>query len=90
MVMPRQQNNAIITNGERMIMPHVAFDTLEFVKDLEEAGVEAKMAEAQAKAQVKILSNLVDRQVATKLDIQEVRTDINKIDVRIDKLEGRC
>ena len=58
--MPQQQNNAIMLKGEKMIMPLIAFDTLEFVKDLEEAGFEPKMAEAQAKAQVKILSNLVD------------------------------
>lgn len=89
MVMPHHQNNAIIPRGEKIIMSLVAFDTLEFVKDLEEAGFEPKMAEAQAKAQVKILSNLIDRQVATKQDIQELKTDINNVNIRIDKLDTK-
>ena len=59
-----------------MVMPQVAFDTLKFAEELEESGLDPKIAAAQAKAQVKILSDLVDRQLATKDDISRVEDKI--------------
>ncbi len=70
-----------------MIMPQVAFDTLEYAKGLEEAGVEPKIAEAQAKAQVKILSNLLDYKVATKDDLKELKSELKDLGVKIDQVE---
>jgi chromosome segregation ATPase len=76
-----------------MIMPQYAFDTLEYAKELEEAGMEPKIAEAQAKAQVKILSNLLDYKVATKDDLKELKGEIKdlgiKVNSRIDQLDSK-
>lgn len=75
-----------------MTMPQVAFDTSQFVKELEHAGLETKIAEAQAQAQVKILSNLLDRHVATKDDIKDSKTELKNeiIAVRIELIEVKA
>lgn len=70
-----------------MIMPQFAFDTLKYAKELEEAGMEPKIAEAQAKAQVKILSNLLDYKVATKDDLKELKGELKDLGVKIDRIE---
>lgn len=50
------------------------FDTLAFTKKLKGAGVPEKQAEAQAEA----IAEVVNDQIATKFDINNLRTDINK------------
>lgn len=74
-------------------MPQFAFDTLKYAKELEEAGMEPKIAEAQAKAQVKILSNLLDYKVATKDDLKELKGELKdlgvKVNSKIDQLDSK-
>jgi len=69
-----------------MVMPQVAFDTLEYAKELEEAGVEPKMAEAHTRAQVRVLSDFVDRQIATKSDLKELEI---KFDSKFDQIDNK-
>jgi len=72
-----------------MVMPQVAFDTLEYAKELEEAGVEPKMAEAHTRAQVRVLSDFVDRQIATKPDIKELEIKIDHFDSKFDQIDTK-
>jgi chromosome segregation ATPase len=66
-----------------MNMP-LLFDTLQFAKELENAGLDAKVAEAQAKAQFRMLTNLLDQQIATRDDIKEFS---NKLEIKLDQNE---
>lgn len=66
-------------------MSAVTFDTLKFVKELENAGMPQAQAEAQAKALANVLSSL-DTTLATKADIQNVKTEI-KIEIQDVKSE---
>lgn len=50
-------------------MTTITFDTLSFAKRLQSVGVPP----AQAEEQVKILAEIVDNQLATKRDIEELR-----------------
>jgi N12 class adenine-specific DNA methylase len=72
-----------------MIMPQFAFDTLEYAKGLEEAGVEPRIAEAQARAQVKILSNLLDYKIATKDDLKELKGELKDLGIKIELLDSK-
>jgi uncharacterized protein YlxW (UPF0749 family) len=86
-----------------MHMPQVAFDTLAYAKKLKQAGVDPKIAEAHAEAQVEVLSEIVDRKLATKGDVEDLRGDVNTLkmdvkdlredvrdlDVKIDQVEIR-
>ena len=60
------------------------FDTLTAARDLEAAGVERGQAEAIASA---IRNGQGD--LATKADIAAVRTDIHRLEGRLDALESR-
>jgi capsular polysaccharide biosynthesis protein len=57
-------------------MSAVTFDTLKFVKELENAGMPQAQAEAQAKALANVLSESLDTTLATKADIQNVKTEL--------------
>ena len=61
-------------------MPSVAFDTLEFVEHLKEAGVPEKQAKAIAEAQKQAFFQVLDTSLATKADVfsvkSELRTDL--------------
>jgi hypothetical protein len=57
-------------------MSAVTFDTLKFVKELESAGMPQAQAEAQAKALANVLSESLDTTLATKADIQEVKSEL--------------
>ena len=63
----------------------MTIDTLEYVKKLEAAGVERKLAEAHAEA----LREAVAREVATKADVDAgvLRLD-NRIDASVQVLRG--
>lgn len=82
-----------------MNMPVVAFDTLEYAKELELAGIPIEQAEALARAQAKVFSGLVRDQLATKDDIRNMATkddirdmatkdDIRGLDIRLTHLES--
>lgn len=68
-------------------MPAIAFDTLHYVKRLQEAGVSAKQAEAQADVLSEVMSLNPDK-LATKEDVKDMAT---KADLRneVVRLEGR-
>ena len=61
----------------------VAFDTLEYAKELEAAGFTAEQAEVQAKA----LARIVNETLATKADIEalklELKRDIKELEERL-------
>ncbi|MBS4096867.1 MAG: DUF1640 domain-containing protein [Sulfuricella sp.] len=60
-------------------MSTVTFDTLKFVKELENAGMPQAQAEAQAKALANVLSESLDTTLVTKADIKDVKTEITAI-----------
>jgi len=57
-------------------MSTVTFDTLKFVKELENAGMPQQQAEAQAKALANVLSESLDTTLATKSDMQDVKSEL--------------
>ena len=57
----------------------IAFDTLAFVNKLKNAGVPEKQAEVQAAA----IAEIVNEQMATKLDIMELRRDIKELETKM-------
>ena len=56
-------------------MNAVTFDTLAFAKRLQEAGVPIAQAEAHANAHADFLTHQLLSDVATKTDLQALRTD---------------
>ena len=56
-------------------MTSLAFDTHASVKKLKEAG----FTEQQAEAQVQVLAGIIESSLATKLDIAEVKRDIERL-----------
>ncbi len=63
-------------------MSTITFDTHKFVKDLRDTGVPEPQAEAFVRAQQEILAQALDDTLATK-------RDIDRTDVKIDKLESK-
>ena len=60
-------------------MSTVTFDTLKFVKKLEEAGMSQKEAEAIATAQSEAFEELTKtKELATKTDLHEMKYDLLK------------
>ncbi len=64
-------------------MSAVTFDTLKFVKTLENAGFNAQQAEAIAQAQQTAISESAELILATKDDVTSIRSDILKVDAEI-------
>jgi len=64
-------------------MSSVTFDTLKFVRTLENAGFNAQQAEAIAQAQQNAISESAELILATKDDVTSIRSDIQKVDVEI-------
>ena len=62
-----------------MGMPSVAFDTHEAVKRLLHAGADERLAEAV----VATVGGAISDQVATKSDLAELRTHIEKFELRM-------
>jgi hypothetical protein len=56
-------------------MTSLAFDTYASVKKLKDAG----FTEQQAEAQVQVLAEIIESNLATKLDIAEVKRDIEAL-----------
>jgi len=74
----------------------VLFDTLEYVRKLERAGVPAQQAEAQAEALADALGSAVAthddlRAVETRLEarIASVEAKVDKLDARVDRVDAR-
>ncbi len=59
----------------------VAFDTLEYAKELEAAGFTTQQAEVQAKD----LARVVDERLATKTDVAALKSDIEAVKVEIQR-----
>lgn len=64
-------------------MSAVTFDTLKFVKTLEQAGFNATQAEALATAQQTAIAESAELVLATKDDANLIRSDVMKIDAEI-------
>lgn len=64
-------------------MSTVTFDTLKFVKTLEQAGFNAQQAEALAQAQQTAISESAELILATKDDANLIRADVAKVDAEI-------
>ena len=63
----------------------IAFDTHQFVKNLTDSGFTEKQAEALAKEQVQLLNS----NLATKVDIQAVKADIEMLKAELEaKIEA--
>lgn len=60
-------------------MHTTTFDTLLYAKKLKAAGFTDKQAEMQAEA----LAELMDGQLATKRDVDELKRDIKEMEMRI-------
>ena len=65
-------------------MTTITFDTLKFVERLKAAGVPEAQAKAMAEAQQEALSESVATQLATKIDLAELRLDVIKWMVGLD------
>lgn len=63
-------------------MTAVAFDTLAYAKRLQEAGMEAKLAEAQAVALAEALQGSI-AELATKHDIADLRSEMKVLEAGI-------
>ncbi|MEO5339177.1 MAG: CCDC90 family protein [Magnetococcus sp. MYC-9] len=64
----------------------IPFDTLAFAKDLETAGVPPAQAEAQAKALSGVLQKVEEyrlQELATKGDIKDLKGDIKDLELKI-------
>lgn len=57
-------------------MSTITFDTLKFVEKLERAGVSREQAAAFAEAQREAFAEALDTTLATKTDIEAIRTEL--------------
>ncbi|WP_423063714.1 hypothetical protein [Candidiatus Paracoxiella cheracis] len=70
-------------------MIQVAFDTLAYAKKLKAAGLDSKIAEVQAEVQVEMLNSCVTENLASKQDVNEVKSELEKFRVEFrSDLEG--
>lgn len=61
-------------------MSTITFDTLKFADTLKQAGVPAAQAEAEARA---VAAAIGEVDVATKRDIEDIRKDIQAMELRL-------
>jgi hypothetical protein len=64
----------------------VAFDTLEYAKELEKSGFPVEQAEALARTQAKILTGLMHNRIATKGDLNDLKRIIYEENEALRKL----
>ena len=62
----------------------IAFDTHQFVKNLTESGFTEQQAEALAKEQVQLLNS----NLATKVDIQAIKADIETVKANLEAVKA--
>lgn len=65
----------------------VYFDTLHYVKALKKVGFSEEQAETFARVQKESLSECLDTTLATKADLQDVKSTIQKLEARVHVLE---
>ncbi len=70
-------------------MSSITFDTLKFVERLEKAGVPREQATAMAEAQKEVFAEALDATLATKADVQAVKSDITLLRTEIQAMELR-
>lgn len=63
-------------------MAKVTFDTLKFTQRLEQAGISHDQAVAMAEAQKESLAEIMESQVATKNDVQDLKLKLVEHDVQ--------
>ena len=61
-------------------MSNIAFDALEFTETLKAAGAPDEQARAQVKTIGTVLSQVINKQVATKGDTHKIKQEISKLD----------
>ncbi len=64
-------------------MTAIAFDTLHFANKLKEAGMASQLADVQSEEIAKILNDLTISTLATKQDIQILKSDIQNLKIEI-------
>ena len=70
-------------------MTVIAFDTLAYANKLKEGGMEARLADIQAEETAKILNDLATNQLATKSDLNALKTELmNEIHINTWKIIG--
>lgn len=65
-------------------MSATTFDTLAYAKKLQEAGFSSQQAETQAEA----LKDVIDDNLATKQDINELKKDIQQVRSEMQQFKG--
>jgi DNA-binding transcriptional MerR regulator len=66
---------------------NLAFDTLKYVRQLQDSGVPMRQAEAFVQAQREILQDVLDVAVATKEDLRPIYKHLDSIEAKIDQLD---
>lgn len=64
-------------------MATITFDTFAYANKLKAAGVPDKQAEAQAKAQKDLFSEVLDTTIATKGDINRLEANIRELELHL-------
>jgi hypothetical protein len=67
-------------------MSTITFDTFKYVERLERAGFVREQATAFVEAQREALSEALDTALATKKDIAEVKTTLQVLDAKFEKM----
>ena len=60
-------------------MTAITFDTLAYANKLKKAGASNELAEATAEATIEVFNNLVQDQIATKKDINDLKIEIHNL-----------
>lgn len=69
-------------------MAHVTFDTLKFVEKLKDSGMPEKQAKALAEAQQDLITDSAENLLATKADINTVKSDINNMRLELSDVKS--
>jgi len=65
----------------------IPFDTLLYMEELRDSGMDVKQAEAITKANAKALNEMLElRELATKKDIKEIEVKIREQELKLTKL----
>ena len=65
------------------------FDTFKFVERLESAGMPREQAVALLQAQQEVFAEAMDSTLATKSDIQNLKSEVVKVDRCMDRLDAK-
>ena len=66
----------------------ITFDTLKFANKLKAAGVKSEIAEAHAEAEAEVFTETLTNQVATKHDIIQLETKIDKLEIKTEQIKN--